>query len=73
MVKIRAAKHLSDEEYSLLLTVQAAHSRSMGLEQRKEFTLSDIVNIERNIQEKCLNIHYKCGNWWHYSTDGTWY
>lgn len=73
MRKITIANHLNDVEYKLLLTVYANHNRSMGMEKRKNFTLSDIVKVERNIEEKCLNVHYKSGDWWHYSTNGTWY
>ncbi|MGQ4668606.1 hypothetical protein ACUIJN_22770 [Metabacillus halosaccharovorans] len=71
--KIPVAKHLSDNEYILLMTVYANHNSSMGIEKRKKYTLSDIVKVERNIEEKCLNVHYKNGDWWHYSTNGTWY
>jgi hypothetical protein len=71
--KLPVAKHLSDKEYHLLMQVYANHNRSMGLEKRKDYSISHIVKVERNIKEKCLNVHYKNGGWWHYSTDGTWY
>jgi len=73
MRKLPVAENLSDNEYRLLLQVYADHNRSMGLEKRKNFTLSDIVKVERNTEEKCLNVHYKSGDWWHYSINGTWY
>lgn len=71
--KLHVAAHLSDGEYKLLMQVYANHNRSMGLERRKQHSLSDIVKVVRNIKEKCLEVHYQNGNWWHYSTDGTWY
>jgi len=73
MEKTPAASHLTDGEYGLLLKVYANHNRSMGIEQRKDYTLSDIVKVERNTTDKCLHVHYKNGDWWHYSVDGTWY
>ncbi|MFS0820789.1 hypothetical protein [Bacillus sp. 1P02SD] len=71
--KFPVAKHLNVNEYLLLLKVYAAHNRSMGLEKRKKYTLSNIVKVEKNIKENCLNVHYDNGDWWHYSANGTWY
>jgi hypothetical protein len=71
--KIPVAKHLNDKEYVLLLKVYADHNGSMGLEKRKNYTLSHIVKVERNLEEKCLDVYYKNGDWWHYSVNGTWY
>jgi hypothetical protein len=71
--KIPVAAHLNDKEYLLLLEVYANHNRGMGMEKRKDYTLSDIVKVERNTEENCLNVHYKNGDWWHYSANGTWY
>lgn len=68
-----ACSHLTDAEDRLLLTVYVNHKSSMGLEKRKNYTLSDIVKVERNAAEKCLNVHYRNGDWWHYCSDGTWY
>lgn len=73
MAKLPVANHLSDGEYRLLLEVYANHNRSMGHEMRKKYSLSDIVKVEKNIEENCLNVHYKNGDWWHYCKDGTWY
>lgn len=71
--KLPVAEHLTDSEYKLLLQVYANHNRSMGMEKRKDYTLSDIVRVERNSEEKCLNVYYTNGDWWHYSSDGSWY
>lgn len=73
MEKPSVAKHLSDGEYRLLLQVYANHNRCKGLEKRKDYTFSDIIKVKRNIEENCLDVHYKNGDWWHYAVDGTWY
>lgn len=72
MKKFPATKHLTDGEYSLLMNVYASHNRAMGLEKRKDYTLSDIVKVKRNTKERCLEVYYKNGDWWHYFPDGTW-
>lgn len=71
--RIPVADHLSPGEYKLLLKVYANHNRSMGLEARKDFTLSHITKVKRNQKERCLEVYYKNGEWFHYATDGTWY
>ncbi|WP_312474154.1 hypothetical protein [Neobacillus sp.] len=73
MKKLPVAKHLTNQEYQLLLKVYADHNRSMGLEKRAKYTLSNIVKVERNQEEKCLNVYYGNGDWWHYVSNGTWY
>ena len=70
---MKAAKHLNDNEYKFLLKMHANHNRNMGIDERKKYTLSDIVKVKRNVKEKCLEVYFKNGDWWHYSTDGTWY
>lgn len=73
MKKIPIAKHLTDSEYKLFLDVYQKHIQSMGLEKRKHYTLTNIVKVERNTKENCLNVYYDNGDWWHYSAEGTWY
>lgn len=73
MKKLPVADHLTESEYRIFLQVYAEHNRAMGLEKRKNFTLSDVVKVESNPEESCVNVHYKNGDWWHYSKDGTWY
>lgn len=72
MSKLPIAKHLSDGEYKLLLSVYANHNRSMGLEERKKYTLSDMVKVKRNLKEKCLEVYFNNGEWFHYFPNGTW-
>jgi hypothetical protein len=70
--KIPVAKHLRDEEYKVLLHVHKKHNRSMGLEERKKYTLSQIVKVERNFKQICLNVYYENGEWFKYFPNGTW-
>lgn len=59
MKKLPVAAHLSDGEYKLLMQVYADHNRSMGLEQRKQHTLTHIEKVVRNSKEKCWEVYYK--------------
>lgn len=71
--KLPVAQHLTDSEYELLLTVYARHNSAMGLEKRKNYTLSNIVKVERNLDKKCLNVHYENGDSWNYLPNRTWF
>lgn len=71
--KLPVASHLSDLEYKLLLQVYADHNSSMGLIERTDHTLSDIVKVTSDLKKKALKVYYRNGNWWHYSINGTWY
>lgn len=71
--KLKVAKHLNNEEYRILLETYANHNSSMGLEKRKNYTLSHVVKVERNTEENCLNVYYENGDWWHYTSNGAWY
>jgi hypothetical protein len=73
MKKLPVAAHLSEGEYKLLLQVYANHNRSMGIEERKGHTLSDIDEVVRNTRQNCLEVYFKNKNWWHYTVDGSWY
>jgi hypothetical protein len=72
MKKLPVAEHLNDYEYKLLLKVYAEHNRSMGMDERKKYTLSDIIKVERDQLNKRLKVYYKNGDWWYYSSDMTW-
>lgn len=71
--RLPVAKHLTDREYEILLEVYANHNSSMGLEERKNYTLSHVVKVERNLKEHCLNVYYENGEWFHYLPNGKWY
>lgn len=72
MKKIPVAEHLTDKEYQLLLQVYANHNSSMGMEKRKNYTLSHIVKVARNSKDNCLEVYYKSGEFWKYYGNGTW-
>lgn len=71
--RLPVAKHLNDQEYKILLETYAAHNSSMSLNKRKNYTLSHIVKVEKNINENCLNVYYENGDWWHYTPNKQWY
>jgi hypothetical protein len=73
MKKFPVAAHLTDEEYQLLLKVYANHNSSMGLKERVNYSLSNIVAIERTMDENCLIVHFDNGEWFRYTKDGNWY
>lgn len=65
--------HLNDAEYKLLLDVQAKHHASLNPEGQEKYTLENVVKVEKNFAENCLNVHYTDGEWWHYTVMKTWY
>lgn len=71
MTILPVAAHLNEMEYKLLLQTYANHNRSMGMDQRANYTLSHIVKVERG--NNCLHVHYSDGEWWHYTLSGKWY
>lgn len=71
--RLPVAEHLNDQEYKILLETYADHNSSMSLSKRKNYTLSHIVKVERNINENCLNVYYENGDWWHYTPNKQWY
>lgn len=73
MKKLPCVSHLTNEEYKLLLTTYAKHNSSMGKEERKKHLLSDIIEVKRNVEERCLEVYYRNGEWFHYTFDGSWY
>ena len=72
MERLEVAKHLTDEDYQLLLSVQAKHSRTMGVSKRENYKVEDIVRVKKEVPG-VLSVHYRNGDWWHYMKDGTWY
>ena len=71
MKRLPVASHLTDFEYKILLETYAAHNAAMGFEMRKKYTADKIVKVERG--DNCLHVHYKDGEWWHYTPQKTWY
>jgi len=73
MEKIPVAEHLTDSEYNILIETHLKHNATMGEKEQGNYTLLDIVKVERNVEENCLNVYYKNGEWWHYTPNKTWY
>lgn len=73
MNKLSVASHLTVDEYKTLFQTYVNHNRSMGMKERAFYTLSDIVKVEKNAKDNCLNVYYRNGEWWHYTKDGQWY
>lgn len=69
--KIPVAKHLTDFEYSFFLEAHLSHTSSMGKDERAKYNLCEVKKVSRG--KNCLHVHYKNGNWWHYTPGGTWY
>lgn len=64
---------LSDKEYEIFLETYATHLQSMSDQQRDRYKLDNIVRVDRNVIENCLNVYYRNGDWWHYTANRTWY
>lgn len=73
MTRPEVCRHLSTYEYRVLLQVYADHNISMRLEERKKYTFSDIVKVERDVSSDALKVYYRNGDWWYYTFDGHWY
>jgi len=71
--KLPVAKHLTNNEYKLLLQVYADHNSSMSFEKRKHYTLSHITKIARKPERNCLEVYYQNGDFFDYCADGSWY
>lgn len=70
--RLPVAAHLTDEEYAQLLETYAKHNSAMWIEDRDRYGAHNIVRVERG-ENGNLHVHYKCGNWWHYTPDRNWY
>ena len=66
-------KFLSDEEFKFLIDVYLRHKSAMGTVRQNEHLFTDIVKVKRNMEENCLEVYFRNGNWWHYAADKTWY
>lgn len=71
--KLPVAQHLSDEDYKILINTYARHNSFMGLAQRDTYSLANVVKVEKNTKENCLNVYYANGDWWHYTKSNNWY
>lgn len=61
MEKLPVAEHLTDSEYKILIETHLKHNTTMGIKEQGNYTLLDIVKVERNVEGNCLHVHYKYG------------
>lgn len=73
MKRVFIAKHLTDREHNLFMTVHAQHIATMGIKERIVYGLSNISKVERGKQGKGLNVYFRSGDWWHYTNAGDWF
>ena len=65
-------KNLSPPVKELLLRVHAKHTATMGTSAKELHSLENIIKVVVNPEERCLEVYYK-HEWYHYTTNGTWY
>ncbi|PWU68293.1 hypothetical protein [Gracilibacillus dipsosauri] len=70
--KLEVATHLTDDEHRILLNVYHKHMNAMGEEERKQYALGNIKKVKGNVQEQCLEVYFKNGEWFKYFANGTW-
>jgi len=64
---------LSRQEYKNLLTTHKRHLSFMFIEERPQYSIENIIKVERNTEENCFHVYYKNGDWWHYTFNNEWY
>ena len=45
----------------------------MFIEERPQYSIENIIKVERNTEENCFHVYYKNGDWWHYTFNNEWY
>ncbi|CAM3305725.1 hypothetical protein FITA111629_15375 [Filibacter tadaridae] len=63
---------LSENEQKLFEQVYKRHVNAMGSEERKKYEREEVTKVERDVPNKCLNVHFANGEWFRYYVDGTW-
>jgi len=64
---------LNEFERNNLLETHKRHLKTMGKEQQAKHQLENITKVERNHEEKCFNVHFDNGEWYHYTLSNEWY
>lgn len=50
------------------------HMKSWSRERmERDYGLKNLVKATWNKEEQCFQVHYKNGDWWHYTLKGDWY
>jgi len=63
--------NLSENEQKLFEKVYKQHVNAMGSEERKKYGKEEITKIEKDVPNKCLNVHFANSEWFRYYVDGT--
>lgn len=50
------------------------HMKAWSYERmERDYGLKNLVEVTWNKEEQCFHVHYKNGDWWHYTLSGEWY
>lgn len=63
-------KNLSPKVKELLLYVHEKHTSTMDQENKDKHSLENIKKVV--VEKYCLKVYYE-HEWYHYTTQGTWY
>jgi len=70
---MEALDHLNEFERNNLLKTHKRHLKAMGKEQQEKHRLENIIKVERNHDERSFHVHFKHGEWYHYTLSNEWY
>lgn len=63
-----------DEMRKSFYSVFNAHMLAWGEERRmRDYGLHNLVKVTWEGLEECFHVHFKNGDWWHYTLNGEWY
>ena len=62
---------LTDEQRSVLRNTYELHFEALEFDQR--YLIGQVSHVEYDEDEQTVNIHFKNGDWWHYTKSRRWY
>lgn len=65
-------KKLSEDEQKLFEKVYKKHFNALGSGEKEKYKKENIIKIERDVPNNCLNVYFGNGEWFRYYVDGTW-
>lgn len=68
----KAFKNISEEEIEIIRKTNRQHCKALGEKQKEVYAFDNIVRVKRNPAERCWNVHFANGEWYHYGR-GVWY
>lgn len=68
----QAFKNISEEEQKIVKETNRLHCNSLGEKDREVYSFENIVKVKRNAAERCLDVHFANGEWYHYGR-GVWF